>query len=69
MPPLHVAQLLPNDLAHLRITMNRENHRDVRKFLRQPAERLIDMTHRLAKIFPAVRRYQHDTMIFEIDAR
>ena len=61
------AELFVDDLADLRILVDREDDLDVVELLRQLLERLVDVAHRLAEVLAAMRRDEDDALILEVN--
>ena len=62
------AELLPHDLAHLRVLVHGEDDLHVGELLRELLERLVDMAHGLAEILAAMRRHEDHAFLREVDA-
>ena len=59
-------QLFFDYLAYERIAVNREDDFRVLDFFYNLAQRLVDMAHGFAQVFPAVRRQKDNAVVLEI---
>ena len=67
MDAVDTGQFFFDDLADQRIAVDGKDDFRIGDFFDDAAQGLIDVAHRFAQVFPAVRRQEDDPVVLEVD--